>query len=87
MSRPAAESPTPQELQGTAGPSAVAQYDYEATEENELSFPEEAIIEDVEFPDDDWWLGTYHGRRGLFVCHSFPIYLAGANHLNSPQIM
>ncbi|PWW79305.1 hypothetical protein C7212DRAFT_355347 [Tuber magnatum] len=45
---------------------AVALYDYEAAEENELSFPEDAIIEDLEFPDEDWWLGTYKGNRGLF---------------------
>ncbi|KAI5808181.1 hypothetical protein DFH27DRAFT_544764 [Peziza echinospora] len=47
-------------------PSAVAQYDYEAAEGNEISFPDGAIIEDLEFPDDDWWEGTYNGKRGLF---------------------
>lgn len=66
--RPVAESPVPEEEHQSSGaPSAIAQYDYEATEENELTFPEEAIIEDLEFPDDDWWLGTYGGKRGLFV--------------------
>lgn len=48
------------------GPSAVAQYDYEAAEGNEISFPDGAIIEDIAFPDDDWWEGTYNGKRGLF---------------------
>ncbi|CUS10497.1 unnamed protein product [Tuber aestivum] len=59
------QSPQPQAL----GPSetAIALYDYEAAEENELSFPEDAIIEDLEFPDEDWWFGTYKGNRGLFV--------------------
>lgn len=66
--RTSVESPPPQEEehQATNGPSAIAQYDYAATEDNELSFPDEAIIEDIEFPDDDWWLGTYGGKRGLF---------------------
>ncbi|RPB17747.1 hypothetical protein P167DRAFT_531278 [Morchella conica CCBAS932] len=66
--RPSVESPPPQEEehQATNNPSAIAQYDYAATEDNELTFPDEAIIEDIEFPDDDWWLGTYGGKRGLF---------------------
>lgn len=51
---------------GSAGPTATAQYDYEAAEDNELSFPEGATITGVEFPDEDWWLGTYNGKSGLF---------------------
>ncbi|KAJ5489564.1 hypothetical protein N7539_004454 [Penicillium diatomitis] len=47
-------------------PTATALYDYEAAEDNELSFPEGAKITNVEFPDDDWWLGEYKGARGLF---------------------
>ncbi|KAJ5162471.1 hypothetical protein N7492_007863 [Penicillium capsulatum] len=48
------------------GSTATAIYDYEAAEDNELSFPENAKIVNVEFPDDDWWLGEYKGARGLF---------------------
>ncbi|KAG8631277.1 hypothetical protein KVT40_000417 [Elsinoe batatas] len=47
-------------------PTATAQYDYEAAEENEISFPEGAKITEVEFPDEDWWLGVYNGKQGLF---------------------
>lgn len=47
-------------------PTATAQYDYDAAEDNEISFPEGAKIEDVEFPDEDWWLGVYNGKQGLF---------------------
>ncbi|RKF56364.1 putative actin binding protein [Erysiphe neolycopersici] len=45
---------------------ATALYDYEAAEDNELSFEEDAIITNVEFPDEDWWLGVYNGKSGLF---------------------
>ncbi|KAH7123713.1 hypothetical protein B0J11DRAFT_529697 [Dendryphion nanum] len=55
----------PQPARG-AGPTATALYDYEAAEDNELSFPEDATITNVEFPDEDWWLGTYNGQSGLF---------------------
>ncbi|PWY63695.1 actin binding protein [Aspergillus heteromorphus CBS 117.55] len=40
-------------------PTATALYDYEAAEDNELSFPEGAEITKIEFPDDDWWFGVY----------------------------
>ncbi|KAK3334770.1 hypothetical protein B0H65DRAFT_331570 [Neurospora tetraspora] len=49
-----------------AGPTATAQFDYEAAEDNELSFPEGATITGLEFPDDDWWFGHYNGASGLF---------------------
>jgi hypothetical protein len=60
---------------------ATAQFDYEAAEDNELSFPDGAKITSVvstpvfsvvhrlmsqEFPDDDWWFGEYNGKSGLF---------------------
>ncbi|KAF2187106.1 hypothetical protein K469DRAFT_629987 [Zopfia rhizophila CBS 207.26] len=60
---PAAAPPQPA---GGAGPTATALYDYDAAEDNELSFPENAKITNVEFPDEDWWLGTYNGQSGLF---------------------
>ncbi|OAL74601.1 hypothetical protein A7D00_0195 [Trichophyton violaceum] len=45
---------------------ATALYDYEAAEDNELSFPEDAKITNIEFPDEDWWTGEYQGKVGLF---------------------
>ncbi|KAJ5160650.1 uncharacterized protein N7482_007654 [Penicillium canariense] len=51
---------------GSNHPTATAVYDYEAAEDNEISFPEGVKIVNVEFPDDDWWLGEYNGARGLF---------------------
>ncbi|KAL8943551.1 MAG: hypothetical protein Q9216_001009 [Gyalolechia sp. 2 TL-2023] len=48
------------------GHTATALYDYDAAEDNELSFPENAKITGIEFPDDDWWSGEYAGKQGLF---------------------
>ncbi|KGO67520.1 Neutrophil cytosol factor 2 p67phox [Penicillium italicum] len=48
------------------GVTATALYDYEAAEDNEIGFPEGVKITNVEFPDDDWWLGEYNGKQGLF---------------------
>ncbi|KAL8966831.1 MAG: hypothetical protein Q9183_003192 [Haloplaca sp. 2 TL-2023] len=48
------------------GHTATALYDYEAAEDNELSFPENAKITGIQFPDDDWWSGEYRGKEGLF---------------------
>ncbi|KAF2109413.1 hypothetical protein BDV96DRAFT_235592 [Lophiotrema nucula] len=62
---PAPRAAPPQPA-GGSGHTATAIYDYEAAEENELSFPENATITNVEFPDDDWWLGHYNGQSGLF---------------------
>ncbi|TDZ12730.1 Drebrin-like protein B [Colletotrichum spinosum] len=61
---PVQEEPAPPAASG--GKTATALYDYEAAEDNELSFPENATINDLEFPDEDWWFGSYGGRQGLF---------------------
>jgi len=54
------------------GETAIAEYDYEAQEENELSFPEGARIINIEKVDDNWWAGEYQGNSGLFPCISTP---------------
>ncbi|KXL46641.1 hypothetical protein M433DRAFT_65379 [Acidomyces richmondensis BFW] len=62
------EAPAPTAVGGGAGggKTATAQYDYEAAEDNELSFPDGALLTDLEFPDEDWWFGHYNGQSGLF---------------------
>ncbi|CAG8594001.1 5509_t:CDS:10 [Ambispora gerdemannii] len=51
----------------SAGQTAIALYDYEATEENEISFAEGALITYIQFDSDDWWTGTNpEGINGLF---------------------
>ncbi|KAF9767851.1 hypothetical protein IL306_014921 [Fusarium sp. DS 682] len=60
------EPQAPAAAPAEAGHTAVALYDYEAAEDNELSFPEDATITNLEFPDEDWWFGHYAGQSGLF---------------------
>jgi len=47
-------------------PSAIALYDYDAQEENEISFKEGDIITNLNFVTDDWWEGVVNGKCGLF---------------------
>ncbi|TIA20810.1 hypothetical protein D6C81_04061 [Aureobasidium pullulans] len=61
-----AAAPAPSASAAAGGQTATAQYDYDAAEDNELSFPDGAKITDVEFPDEDWWFGHYNGQQGLF---------------------
>ncbi|OVF10109.1 putative actin-binding protein [Clavispora lusitaniae] len=60
----AAEEETP----ATGGNSAVAEYDYEKDEDNEISFAEGDLIVEIEFVDEDWWSGknSKTGEVGLF---------------------
>ncbi|GAD98521.1 variant SH3 domain containing protein [Paecilomyces variotii No. 5] len=64
---PEPEAPAAPTAAHTAGgPTATALYDYEAAEDNEISFPENAKIINIDFPDEDWWSGEYNGKTGLF---------------------
>ncbi|EPX73326.1 App1 protein [Schizosaccharomyces octosporus yFS286] len=54
-------------VEDTSGQISVkAVYDYEAQEDNELTFYESDIITNVDRIDPNWWEGECHGRRGLF---------------------
>lgn len=44
---------------------AVALYDSEDPEENELAFKAGDVITDIYEYDEDWWYGTLNGQRGL----------------------
>lgn len=59
------EEPAP-ETAGN-GPSAVALYDYEKSEDNEIELREDEYVVDIDMVDEDWWVGTSsNGERGLF---------------------
>lgn len=47
---------------------AIAEYDHEAGEDNELTFAEGEKIINIQFIDEDWWIGELQnsGERGLF---------------------
>lgn len=46
---------------------AVALYDYEKAEENEIELKEGEEVTEIEMVDQDWWLGVNsHGEHGLF---------------------
>lgn len=49
-------------------PFAVAEYDYEKDEENEISFKENDTIVEIKFVDEEWWSGMNKrtGELGLF---------------------
>lgn len=52
---------------GSGGKRAVAQYDYERAEDNELELQEGELVTDIDMVDDDWWMGTNsRGEQGLF---------------------
>ncbi|MBE3041216.1 hypothetical protein IMZ48_01240 [Candidatus Bathyarchaeota archaeon] len=70
-SRPKVEEPEPVQEPAAetteGGPSAVALYDYEKSEDNEIELREDDYVVDIDMVDDDWWVGTTsQGERGLF---------------------
>ncbi|CAI2162531.1 20553_t:CDS:10 [Funneliformis geosporum] len=63
---------------------AKALFDYDAGEENEISFQDGAIITDIEFVSDDWWQGKApDGKVGLFP--ETPVPLNPISELDLPQ--
>jgi len=52
---------------GDVGVKARALYDYQAAEDNEITFDPDDIIRNIEMIDDGWWLGDGpDGKRGMF---------------------
>ena len=62
----AARSPSP--VQQDQGHTAIALYDYTASEDNEISFKENQTITHIEFVSEDWWQGVAADGKsvGLF---------------------
>lgn len=51
----------------TGGKRAIAQYDYEKAEDNEVELAEGGLVTNIEMVDEDWWMGTNSkGESGLF---------------------
>ena len=52
---------------GSGGHEAVAQYDYEKAEDNELELREGERVFNIDMVDEDWWMGeNSRGEKGLF---------------------
>jgi hypothetical protein len=52
---------------GGEGQRAVIIYDYEKAEDNEVELREGEFVTNIEFVDEDWWMGqNSHGESGLF---------------------
>ena len=62
-----------------------ALFEYNAQDEEELSFPEGALIKltrtDDNGVDDGWWEGSYEGKVGVF-----PSVVVEMVSSNSPQV-
>lgn len=55
--------------------SAVALYDYQAADYDEISFDPDDIITDIETIDEGWWRGKCNGKVGLFPANYVqPLY-------------
>ncbi|VUZ39890.1 unnamed protein product [Hymenolepis diminuta] len=57
-------APTPNGNQNLG--TARAQFDFEAAEDNEISFKEGDIITLIDISDQNWWRGRIFGTEGLF---------------------
>ena len=61
-----AGAPTSPAAGGDGGERARAEYDYDAAEDNEVSFMEGEILTDIQKVDPDWWLVVNSkGQQGL----------------------
>lgn len=75
----------PRSAGGSGGNEAVAQYDYEKDEENEISMREGERITNIEMVDDDWWMGeNSRGERGLFPSNYVELVEGGASGGTAP---
>ncbi|ORX33281.1 SH3 domain-containing protein [Kockovaella imperatae] len=63
---PAAQAANREAEEEEEGEVMVAQYDYDAAEDNEISFKEGERITNIDKVDADWWQGTNNGKTGLF---------------------
>lgn len=57
----------PHPATGAGGKRAIVQYDHEKADVDEIELVEGQYVTNIEFVDDDWWMGTNEkGESGLF---------------------
>lgn len=60
------------------GKEAIAQYDYEKAEDNELELREGERISNIDMVDEDWWMGqNERGQTGLFPSNYVELVAGG----------
>ena len=57
----------PRGAAGSGGKEAIAQYDYEKAEDNELQLTDGERITNIDMVDEDWWDGPEFSRRDWLV--------------------
>ena len=77
--------PMPPTPAASSAPQAIALYDYEIDEDNEIALAEGDRIVEIEFASEDWWSGTNErtGMIGLFPAVSNA--LDSMEHLSNRQ--
>jgi drebrin-like protein len=64
----------------STGHTAIAQYDYEKAEDNELELQEGERITHIDMVDEDWWMGrNSRGEEGLFPANYVELEEGGAD--------
>lgn len=70
----------------SGGHEAIAQYDYEKAEENELELREGERVYNIDMVDEDWWMGeNSRGEKGLFPSNYVELIEGGAGGAAAPS--
>ena len=78
-------APPPAPAAAAGGKSAVAQYDYEKAEDNELELREGERVSNIDMVDEDWWMGqNERGETGLFPSNYVELVEDGAHAPSAP---
>lgn len=78
--------PVPDNHNAKASIRAIAQYDYDKAEDNEIQLLEGEYVVDIDMVDRDWWLGSnVRGERGLFPSNYVEIVEHDQQSQNPPN--
>ena len=73
------------EHENQGGHEAIAQFDYEKDEENELELRDGERVYSIDMVDEDWWMGeNSRGEKGLFPSNYVELVEGGGDAAPSP---